>query len=205
MRLALQLGVGDLVGPAAERGGSLDPFEEVAPAAPHPAGESALEHDLRAPLQRRPRRRHPLLERHRLPRDLDDAPARGLQPRQVTHLVGVAVALQQLRVLAARDRRGPRSPHPRQVQRRRVGASGEAHEVGGGEKYAILVTLHLFAPLRAPPPAGAPTCEASRPRLRYGLHSVTEPVIVCGSSGNGRSRALRPDVVKRDEYMLSLG
>ena len=178
LRLALQLGVRDLVGPCPERRRPLNPFEEVAPAAPSAAGECTLEHHLGAPFQRRARGGDALCQRHAFPDDLDDAPARGLHPRQVARLVGVAVALKQLRVLAVLDRRGPPSHHPRQVERRRVGATGKAHQVGGREKDTTIVTLHRTAPLCAPTPAGAPTCGASRPRLRFMLLSVTIPVIV---------------------------
>ena len=203
VRLALQLGVGDLVGPGPERRRPLDPLEEVAPAAPGAAGERALEHHLGAPLERRAGRRDALRQRHALPDDLDDAPARGPQPRQVARLVGVAVALQELRVLAVLARRGPPSHHPRQVERRRVGASGKAHQVGSGEKDTTLVTLHLSASPSAPPPlAGAPTCGASRPRLPYWLSSVTKPVIVHRASRDTSTQPSGDEVVNRHEHCL---
>jgi hypothetical protein len=57
------------------------------------------------------------------------------------------------RLLAGLARRGPPSHQPRQVERRRVGASGNARQIGSGEKNTTLVTLHLSAlPLRAPTP-----------------------------------------------------
>ena len=166
VRLALQLGVGDLVGPVPERRRPLDSFEEVAPPAPGAAGERPLEHHLGAALQRRQRRRHALRQRHAVPDDLDDAPARGLQPRQVARLVGIPVALEQLRILAVLDWRGPPSHHPRQVERRRVGATGKAHQVGGREKNITLVALH--------PPASpfcAPTPRPVRPRAGRVAHA----------------------------------
>ena len=203
VRLALQLGVGDLVGPGPERRRPVDPLEEVAPAAPGAAGQRPLEHHLGAPLERRAGRRDALRQRHALPDDLDDAPARGPQPRQVARLVGVAVALQELRVLAVPGRRGPPSHHPRQVERRRVGAAGKAHQVGSGEKDTTLVTLHLSASPSAPPPLPEhpPAGRVAR-GFRCRLSSMTKPVIVHRASRDTSTQPSGEEVVNRHEHCL---
>ena len=108
VRLALQLGVRHLVGEIPERRRPLDPLEKVGQPPQVPPASAPWKTTSAPPASASRVIATALREARPRVIYLDDAPARGPERRQMTRLVGVAVALQELRVLAVLPRRGPR-------------------------------------------------------------------------------------------------
>ena len=171
VRLALQLGVGDLVGPGPERRRPLDPLEEVAPAAPGAAGERALEHHARRPAPA-PRGSPPTP-------CVSDTPSRTIsttpRPAAFSRARWRASWASPWRCRSCASSLSSPGAAPRPIIHARSSVVAWAHPAKRIRSEAERRTPHslrcispLF-PSARPTPAGAPTCGASRPRLLFGL------------------------------------
>ena len=202
VRLALQLGVGDLVGPGPERRRPLDPLEEVAPAAPGAAGERALEHHLGAAAP--------------APRGSPPRPAPATRPPATISTTPRPAALSRARWRASwaspwRCRSSASSlsspgAGPPPVIRARSSVVAWAHPAKRMRSEAERRTPHSLLCI-SPLPSALPTPPERPPAGRvarassYGLLSVTKPVIVSSSlRRRPNSTASVTERCKRDEH-----
>jgi hypothetical protein len=142
LRLARELGVGDLVGPVAERARSGNALKNVGISEPGAISQCALDYDIRAVAHRLERRRHPSIRIAGIPQ-LDDGPPLGSELVHVPRLV-VESSLpehpQQGVVVARRRRvRAERGTH---VEGGAMTAGEEAGEVGGREDELGVLLAH---------------------------------------------------------------
>lgn len=141
----LELGVGDFVAEGAEIRRAFDAFEKVRPTAPIVAQQRPLEDDLRPACQSRPGCLRILGKVGLI--DLDHCHIRCLELGQMGSFVGIALLLEQRRIFGIFARHWPLVMHIGEIERGRVSAAHEPHQIRCGQEYPIPLNSSHYRPL----------------------------------------------------------
>src|SRR3546814_2911539 len=88
---------------------------------------------------------------------LDDRDAAGLQPRKMRRLMGIALLLQQNRIVTVLPGRRPFALEVTKIQRGGMRTAHEPPQVRCGQQYPALYSAHLRPPLGTTTSCNSPT------------------------------------------------